>query len=113
MLQAFNSSTEVGARGRGQWISEFKAILVYKGNSRILRAIQRNPVWEEKRSKLYTEKLKLKGFTKMCSFTTKQRLVHSFVKIRKGKGSARYKGHGGAGETALWPRDLETPAVDS
>jgi hypothetical protein len=30
--------------GRGRWISEFKASLVYKVSSRTDRAIQRNPV---------------------------------------------------------------------
>jgi hypothetical protein len=30
--------------GRGRWISEFKASLVYKVSSRIARATQRNPV---------------------------------------------------------------------
>jgi hypothetical protein len=30
--------------GRGRWISEFKASLVYKVSSRTARAIQRNPV---------------------------------------------------------------------
>ena len=31
-------------RGRGRWISEFEASLVYKVSSRTARAIQRNPV---------------------------------------------------------------------
>jgi hypothetical protein len=30
--------------GRGRWISEFKASLVYRVSSRTARAIQRNPV---------------------------------------------------------------------
>jgi hypothetical protein len=30
--------------GRGRWISEFEASLVYEVSSRIARAIQRNPV---------------------------------------------------------------------
>jgi hypothetical protein len=30
--------------GRGRWISEFKASLVYRVSSRKARAIQRNPV---------------------------------------------------------------------
>jgi hypothetical protein len=30
--------------GRGRWISEFKASLVYRVSSRIARATQRNPV---------------------------------------------------------------------
>jgi hypothetical protein len=34
--------------GRGRWISEFKASLVYKVNSRTARAIQRNPVSKHK-----------------------------------------------------------------
>jgi hypothetical protein len=34
--------------GRGRWISEFKASLVYRVSSRTARAIQRNPVLKEK-----------------------------------------------------------------
>jgi hypothetical protein len=37
--------------GRGRWISEFEASLVYKVSSRIARAIQRNPVSEKKKKK--------------------------------------------------------------
>jgi hypothetical protein len=32
--------------GRGRWISEFKASLVYKVSSRTARATQKNPVSE-------------------------------------------------------------------
>jgi hypothetical protein len=32
------------SRGRGRWISEFEASLVYKVSSRTAKAIQRNPV---------------------------------------------------------------------
>jgi hypothetical protein len=35
--------------GRGRWISEFEASLVYKMSSRIARAIQRNPVSKTKK----------------------------------------------------------------
>jgi hypothetical protein len=34
--------------GRGRWISEFEASLVYKVSSRTARAIQRNPVSKNK-----------------------------------------------------------------
>jgi hypothetical protein len=37
--------------GRGRWISEFKASLVYKVSSRTARAIQRNPVSKNKTKK--------------------------------------------------------------
>jgi hypothetical protein len=36
--------------GRGRWISEFEASLVYRVSSRIARAIQRRPVSEKKKS---------------------------------------------------------------
>ena len=36
-------------RGRGRWISEFEASLVYKVSSRTTRTIQRNPVSEKKK----------------------------------------------------------------
>jgi hypothetical protein len=35
--------------GRGRWISEFEASLVYKVSSRTARAIQRNPVSKKKK----------------------------------------------------------------
>jgi hypothetical protein len=37
--------------GRGRWISEFKANLVYKLSSRTARAIQRNPVSKQNKTK--------------------------------------------------------------
>jgi hypothetical protein len=37
--------------GRGRWISEFKASLVYKVNSRTDRAIPRNPVSKKQQKK--------------------------------------------------------------
>jgi hypothetical protein len=37
--------------GRGRWISEFKASLVYKVSSTTARATQRNPVSKKKRKK--------------------------------------------------------------
>jgi hypothetical protein len=44
--------------GRGRWISEFKASLIYKVNSRTDRAIQRNPVLGEKKRKKERKKRK-------------------------------------------------------
>jgi hypothetical protein len=38
----------LGGRGRGRWISEFEASLVYRVSSRTARAIQRNPVSKKK-----------------------------------------------------------------
>jgi hypothetical protein len=37
--------------GRGRWISEFEAILVYRVSSRTARAAQRNPVLGKKERK--------------------------------------------------------------
>jgi hypothetical protein len=37
--------------GRGRWISEFEASLVYKVSSRTARAIQRNPVSKNQNQK--------------------------------------------------------------
>jgi hypothetical protein len=45
-LHSFNSSTWQG--GRGRWISEFEASLVYRVSSRTARATQRNPFSGEK-----------------------------------------------------------------
>jgi hypothetical protein len=37
--------------GRGRWISEFEGSLVYKVSSRTARAIQRNPVSKQNKTK--------------------------------------------------------------
>jgi hypothetical protein len=42
--------------GRGRWISEFEASLVYKVSSSTARAIQRNPVSKNKQTNKQTKK---------------------------------------------------------
>jgi hypothetical protein len=37
--------------GRGRWISEFKASLVYRVSSRTARTVQRNPVLKNQKKK--------------------------------------------------------------
>jgi hypothetical protein len=49
-VHAFNPSTW-GGGGRGRWISEFEASLVYKVSSRTARAIKRNPVSKNQKRK--------------------------------------------------------------
>jgi hypothetical protein len=49
VAHAFNPSTS--PRGRGRWISEFEASLVYRVSSRTARATQRNPVSKNKKRK--------------------------------------------------------------
>jgi hypothetical protein len=44
--------------GRGRWISEFEASLVYKVRSRTARAIQRNPVSKNKKNPTKQNKTK-------------------------------------------------------
>jgi hypothetical protein len=44
--------------GRGRWISEFEASLVYRVSSRTARAKQRNPVSKKKKKKKKKEKEK-------------------------------------------------------
>jgi hypothetical protein len=41
----------LGGRGRGRWISEFEASLVYRVSSRTARATQRNPVSKNQKKK--------------------------------------------------------------
>jgi hypothetical protein len=55
--------------GRGRWISEFEASLVYKVSSRKARAIQRNPVLKKKKNP------KNKTTTKKKTKQTKNRLL--------------------------------------
>jgi hypothetical protein len=55
--------------GRGRWISEFKASLVYRVSSKTARATQRNPV---SKTKTKTTKAKAKQ-TKNPKQTNKQK----------------------------------------
>jgi hypothetical protein len=54
--------------GRGRWISEFEASLVYKVSSRTVTAIQRNPVLKNKKQKTNKQ-------TKKKPQTNKRKLV--------------------------------------
>jgi hypothetical protein len=45
--------------GRGRWISEFKASLVYRVSSRTARAIQRHPVLKNKQTKKDTNYIQI------------------------------------------------------
>jgi hypothetical protein len=63
--------------GRGRWISEFEASLVYKVSSRTARAIQRNPV-----SKIPTKQNKTKQKTTTTKNKTKNQkpeTIHVFM----------------------------------
>jgi hypothetical protein len=57
--------------GRGRWISEFKASLVYKVSSRTARARQRNPVSKKKKKKKERKKKKTR---KQASKQTNKKL---------------------------------------
>jgi hypothetical protein len=46
--------------GRGRWISEFEASLVYKVSSRTAKAIQRNPVSKNKTKQTKKQRNKIK-----------------------------------------------------
>jgi hypothetical protein len=50
--------------GRGRWISEFEASLVYRVSSRTARATQRNPVSKNKEQKQKQNKTKNKSKNK-------------------------------------------------
>jgi hypothetical protein len=58
---AFSSSTQHSG-GRGRWISEFEASLVYRVNPRTARAIQRNPVSKKKKKKKKPNQTKRPSF---------------------------------------------------
>jgi hypothetical protein len=49
--------------GRGRWISEFEASLVYRVSSRTARATQRNPVLKIKKKKKKKEKKENRTFS--------------------------------------------------
>jgi ACT domain-containing protein len=50
--------------GRGRWISEFKANLIYNVSSRTARATQRNPVSKNQKKKKKKKKKKERKKTK-------------------------------------------------
>jgi hypothetical protein len=50
VAHTFNPSKHLGGRGRGRWISELEASLVYRVSSRTARATQRNPVSKNKQT---------------------------------------------------------------
>jgi hypothetical protein len=52
--------------GRGRWISEFEASLVYKVSSRTTRAIKRNPVSKNQKKKKKKKK-KVRGLERWLS----------------------------------------------
>ena len=54
--------------GRGRWISEFEASLVYRMSSRTARATQRNPVLKKKKEKEREEERKGREKKKICTF---------------------------------------------
>jgi hypothetical protein len=61
--------------GRGRWISEFKASLVYKVSSRTVRTTQRNPVSKQnktKQNKTKQNKTQNPQKTKNTNLTNKQ-----------------------------------------
>jgi hypothetical protein len=60
-------------RGRGRWISEFEASLIYKVSSRIARAIQRNPVSKKQKTNKQTKK---QSKTKTKQNKTKNRILN-------------------------------------
>jgi hypothetical protein len=55
--------------GRGRWISEFEASLVYKVISRTSRATQRNPVSEKRKKKRKKRKEKKRKKSNLLSLT--------------------------------------------
>jgi hypothetical protein len=54
--------------GRGRWISEFEASLVYKVSSRTARAIQRNPVSKTKKKKKAKHVSYVMCYFRICTF---------------------------------------------
>jgi hypothetical protein len=62
-------------QGRGRWISEFEASLVYTVSSRTARATQRNPVLGKKNKKQNQTKK-----TKPNKKTTKKKILRKFAK---------------------------------
>jgi hypothetical protein len=60
--------------GRGRWISEFKASLVYRVSSRTARAIQRKPVSKKKNKTKQKKKNKNKKQNKQTNKNPESKL---------------------------------------
>jgi hypothetical protein len=60
--------------GRGRWISEFKASLVYRVSSRTAKAIQRNPVSKKKKKKKERKEKQIKKQNKTRTTTITKNL---------------------------------------
>jgi hypothetical protein len=56
--------------GRGRWISEFEASLVYRVSSRTAMATQRNPVSKKRKKKQKRKKEKRKAFKTLYYYKT-------------------------------------------
>jgi hypothetical protein len=79
VVHTFNLSTwEVG---RGRWISEFKASLVYTVSSRAARATQKNPVSEKKKKRKRKEKLRFKKLLNTCIYIYKDNYLVPFYMV--------------------------------
>jgi hypothetical protein len=59
--------------GRGRWISEFKASLVYKVSSRTARATQRNPVSKKQKTKTKQQQQQQQQKTQKTNKTKKRK----------------------------------------
>jgi hypothetical protein len=65
--------------GRGRWISEFKASLVYKVSSRTARTTQRNPVSKQNKTKQNKTK---QNKTKQTKTNKKGTSIHKILSGR-------------------------------
>jgi hypothetical protein len=75
--------------GRGRWISEFKASLVYSVSSRTARATQRNPVSKNQKNKKNKKKKQNQTKTNQTK-TNKQTNKEMKSIIKKKRGLARW-----------------------
>jgi hypothetical protein len=69
--------------GRGRWISEFKANLVYKVSSRTARATQRNPVSKNKNKNKQTKNNLMSFLTQQYLPCNRKRLIGAIFEILK------------------------------
>jgi hypothetical protein len=64
--------------GRGRWISEFEASLVYRVSSRTARVIQRNPVLKKRKKKKKEKRKKEKKKKKRKEKKRREEKGHAF-----------------------------------
>jgi hypothetical protein len=87
--------------GRGRWISEFEASLVYRVSSRTARATQRNPVLKKEKNNNKCKKPSFKNIN--CKIWKDGSVVYNACCTYKGARFSSQQPHGSSQVLAMTP----------